>query len=151
MIFSRLYISIEINLVGSGSCSLLGLPRARARPRLGRASQTQDPPSPLPLPSAHLLSRGWRPRAPMAISRIHPLFLLLLLRAFALLPTQASARGGHDLSGLFLPSLPFGEMSGLGVCFDEALVPFESLGAFPIRMEAVGFVSAGDLRRLQIR
>ena len=87
----------------------------------------------------------------MAISRIHPLFLLLLLRAFALLPTQASARGGHDLSGLFLPSLPFGEMSGLGVCFDEALVPFESLGAFPIRMEAVGFVSAGDLRRLQIR
>ncbi|XP_039806484.1 carboxypeptidase SOL1-like [Panicum virgatum] len=34
----------------------------------------------------------------MAISRIHPLFLLLLLRAFALLPTQASARGGHDLS-----------------------------------------------------
>ncbi|PUZ62240.1 hypothetical protein GQ55_4G341000 [Panicum hallii var. hallii] len=36
----------------------------------------------------------------MAISRIHPLFLLLLLllRAFALLPTQAAARGGHDLS-----------------------------------------------------
>jgi len=34
----------------------------------------------------------------MAISRIHPLFLLLLLRSFALLPTQAAARGGHDLS-----------------------------------------------------
>jgi hypothetical protein len=76
----------------------------------------------------------------MAISRIHPLFLLLLLllllRAFALLPTQAAARGGHDLSGLFFPSLPFCEMSGLGVRFDEAMVAFESLGAFPICVEA---------------
>ena len=140
---------MDINLVGSGSCSLLGLPRARARPRLGRASQTQDPPSPLPLPSAHLLSRGWRPRAPMAISRIHPLFLLLLLRSFALLPTQAAARGGHDLPGLFLPPLPFGEMSGLGARFDEAVVPFESLGAFPFawkRCDSNELVIFGDSR-----
>ncbi|KAM0837898.1 hypothetical protein ACQ4PT_061330 [Festuca glaucescens] len=38
--------------------------------------------------------------APMAIRRLHPLsfLLLLLLRAFASLPTQAAARGGADRS-----------------------------------------------------
>ncbi|WVZ82597.1 hypothetical protein U9M48_029846 [Paspalum notatum var. saurae] len=34
----------------------------------------------------------------MAISRLQPLFLLLLLRAFTSLPTQAAARGGQDPS-----------------------------------------------------
>jgi carboxypeptidase D len=42
----------------------------------------------------------------MAISHLQPVVILLVLRAFASLPTQAAARGGHDPSGLSLPSLP---------------------------------------------
>ncbi|TKW19614.1 hypothetical protein SEVIR_4G031700v4 [Setaria viridis] len=46
----------------------------------------------------------------MAISRLHPLFVLLLLRAFASLPMQAAARGSHGPSddgdrGLFSRNL----------------------------------------------
>jgi hypothetical protein len=48
----------------------------------------------------------------MAISRLQPVIILLLvLRAFASLPTQAVARGGRDPSGLSL-LFPY-VMSGL--------------------------------------
>src|SRR5438105_4269708 len=73
-------------------------------------SQTRQPLASLPhsVPTTSFpVDRGRPPRAPMAISRLQPLFLflLLLLRAFASLPTQAAARGGRGPSGLVL-SLP---------------------------------------------
>ena len=119
-----------------------------AWPPPGPGPATVGPSESNPGPSLAITTAQCPPPLPwVAISRIHPFFLLL--RALALLPTQASARGGHDLSGLFLPSLPFGEMSGLGARFDEAVVPFESLGAFPFawkRCDSNELVIFGDSR-----